>query len=65
VALSGGQYGTALEAACSSRNLDIITFNIHERILNDPGGKYGTPLQVASSVDKTDIVKLLLQNHAD
>jgi ankyrin repeat protein len=41
------------------------SFNIHERILNDPGGKYGTPLQAASSVGKTDVVKLLLQNNAD
>ncbi len=64
--LTGGNYGTALIAACCQENLDIIKILIEAGAeVNIQAGECGTALRAASVFDNLDIVKILIKAGAE
>ncbi|KAJ7798138.1 hypothetical protein B0H14DRAFT_2466452, partial [Mycena olivaceomarginata] len=63
IALTGGKYGTALQAAAYSRELDIFQLLLDWKADGNAkvGGEYGTALQAASFRGGLEMVELLLQ----
>ncbi|KAJ9492466.1 hypothetical protein VN97_g758 [Penicillium thymicola] len=64
----GGDYGNALQAACTAYrdNTEIVQLLLEARAdVNAQGGYYGNALQAAAHSENTKIVKLLLEAHAE
>ncbi|KAJ6460649.1 hypothetical protein C8R47DRAFT_120182 [Mycena vitilis] len=63
---TGGNLGSALQAAASQGHTDIVRLLLEcGADVNTVGGKYGSALQGAASEGHTDIVRLLLEKRAD
>ncbi|KAJ5660344.1 hypothetical protein N7507_006795 [Penicillium longicatenatum] len=62
----GGQYGNALQAACSKGHTQIVQMLLDKGAdVNAQGGRYGNALQAACSGGYYEIVKMLLVKGAD
>ncbi|KAL6819895.1 ankyrin repeat-containing domain protein [Trichoderma camerunense] len=64
----GGEYGTALQAACSNEGLGVEMSRFlleQEADVNAEGGKFGTALAAACATHEVDVVRLLLEQKAN
>ena len=62
----GGEYGNALQAACSGGHQVIVKLLLEKGAeVNVQGGEYGNALQAASSWGDEVVVKLLIEKGAD
>ncbi|KAJ7487896.1 ankyrin repeat-containing domain protein [Mycena latifolia] len=63
---TGGEYGSALQAASELGHIEIVHFLLDNGAdAKAKGGKYGSALQAASRSGYMEIMRLLLQNGAD
>ncbi|KAJ6475445.1 hypothetical protein C8R45DRAFT_907177 [Mycena sanguinolenta] len=64
--IMGREYGTALQAAAYTGNIDIVQLLLeHHADPNIVGGEYGTALHAAAVRGNIEIVQLLLKHNAD
>ena len=66
VNVKGGYYGSALQAASSSRSKEVVGLLLEKGAdVNLKCGKYGSALQAASWMGSKEVVRLLLDKGAD
>ncbi|KAJ7676013.1 ankyrin repeat-containing domain protein [Mycena polygramma] len=63
---AGGEYGSALQGAAATGNVDIVHVLLKQGAdVNAAGGEYGSALQGAAATGNVDIVHVLLKQGAD